>query len=196
MTEQMLEILIGKFLDAEITPAEQQMLDDALEDDQQAQELFNQLKDLHNINRQAVTTNILEKGKSSDDIFEDAWQARTKNPFARITRHSETFRIAAAISIGFLVGIFAQQINRLPNAGQMPGQSNAQAAALTGQSSQNQQMPQTMPMQVLRVFPIEINSQAIDTALLIQINTQLKQMQQKLDKLEMDQNQTNIQKIE
>ncbi len=189
MTEQMLEILIGKFLDAEITPAEQQMLDDALEDDQQAAELFKQLKDLHNINRQAVTTNILEKGKSSEDIFEDAWQSKSKNPFARLTRHSDTFRIAAAISIGFLIGIFAQQINRLPNAGRTPGQFNAQTASLTGQSSQNQQMQQTMPMQVLRVFPIETNSQAIDTALLIQINVRLNNMQKTLNKIETEREQ-------
>ncbi|MCK5175873.1 MAG: hypothetical protein KAR47_20940 [Planctomycetes bacterium] len=183
MTQDMLEILIGKFLDAEITPAEQRMLDDALEDDQQGQELFNQLKDLHNMNRQAVTTNILEKGKSSEDIFEDAWQERSKNPFARIARHTGTFKVAAAITIGFLIGIFAQ-VNYGPNIRRMPGQFNAQTASLAGQSSQNQQMQQTIPMQVLRIVPIETNSQAIDTALLIQINTQLKQMQEKLDKLE------------
>lgn len=188
MTEQMLEILIGKFIDAEITPAEQQMLDSALEDDPNAAELFKQLKDLHNINRQAVVTNILEKGKSPEDIFEDAWQSKSKNPFVRFTRHTGTFRIAAAITIGFLVGIFAQ-INQMPNAIQMPGQFSSQAATLAGQSSQNQQMQYTIPMQALRVIPIETNLQAIDTALLIQINMQLKQMQQKLDKLESEQEQ-------
>ena len=191
MTEQMLEILIGKFLDAEITPAEKQMLDTALEDDPQAAELFKQFKDLHNINRQAVTTNILEKGASPEDIFENAWQAKSKNPFTRFTRHSGTFRIAAAITIGFLIGTFAQ-INRMATQGQMPGPFNTQSAALIGQSPQNQQMQYTSPMQTLRIIPIEANSQAIDTALLIQINTQLKQMQQKLDKLESEQEQKTI----
>ena len=189
----MLEILIGKFLDAEITPAEQQMLDDALENDQQGQELFNQLKDLHNINRQAVTANILEKGKSPEDIFENAWQAKSKNPFVRFTGYAGTFKVAAAITIGFLIGIFAQ-LNYGPNIRRMPGQFNAQTASLTGQSSQNQQTQYTMPMQTLRIIPIETNSQAIDTALLIQINTRLNNMQKALDKMEMDQNQTNIQK--
>lgn len=179
----MLEILIGKFLDAEITPAEQQMLDAAIEDDPQANELFNQLKDLHDINRQAVVNNILEKGASSEDIFEDAWRSQSKNPFARITRHTGTFKIAAAITIGFMVGIFAQ-INYAPNIRSIPGQLSSKTASLAGQSFQNQQMQQTMPMQVLRIIPVETNSQAIDTALLIQINGQLKQMQQKLDKLE------------
>ena len=184
----MLEILIGKFLDAEITPAEQRMLDDALEDDQHAQELFNQLRELHNINRQAVTANILEKGRSPEDIFEDAWQAKSKNPFVRFSRHSGTFRIAAAISIGFLIGIFAQT-NRLPNAGQMPGQFSSKAAVLGTHSSQNQQMQQTMPMQVIRVTPIGTDLQAIDTALLIQINTRLNNMQKALDKIESERKQ-------
>ncbi len=188
MTEDMLEILIGKFLDAEITPAEQQMLDDALEDDHQAQELFNQLKELHNINRQAVTTNILEKGRSPEDIFENAWKDRTRNPFARITRYSGAFRVAAAITIAFLAGIFAQ-VNYAPNARRISGSFNAQSASLVGQSSQNRQTQQTMPMPVLRIIPIDTNSQAIDTALLIQINTRLNNMQKALDKIESQQKQ-------
>ena len=186
MTEQMLEILIGKFLDAEITPAEKQMLDAALEDDQQATQLFEQLKDLHNINRQAVATNILEKGRSPEDIFENAWQSKKRNPFARITRHSGAFRIAAAITIGFLVGIFAQT-NYTTNVRRMPGQFS-QAAGLV-QSSQNQRAPQTMPMHVLRIFPVETNATNIDTELLRQINKQLNHLQETLDKIESEKEQ-------
>jgi hypothetical protein len=191
MTEQMLEILIGKFLDAEITPAEQQMLDDALEDDQQANDLFNQLKELHNINRQAVTTNIMEKGRPQEDIFEDAWSQKSSIPFISTIRDSGILKVAAVLAIGFFIGLTMQDNSNLTpefNFGQ-----NATQAAIFGTQPQNgKNIQSTMPMQTIRlILPEQIitdGTKNIDTELLRQINTQLKQMQQKLDKLESEQN--------
>ena len=47
MTNEILEILIGKYLDGEITPSEQQMLEEALVSEPQARELLEQLQNLH-----------------------------------------------------------------------------------------------------------------------------------------------------
>jgi len=43
MTQEMLEILIGKYLDGEITPTEQSMLEAELDSDAQAKELLRQM---------------------------------------------------------------------------------------------------------------------------------------------------------
>ena len=70
ITQQTLEILIGKCLDGEITPGEQDLLNAALEEDSQARELFEQLQQLNQNSRQVVAAEILESGKQADDIFE------------------------------------------------------------------------------------------------------------------------------
>ena len=41
---EMLEILMGKYMDGQITPGENRMLQEALEDDDEARELFEQLR--------------------------------------------------------------------------------------------------------------------------------------------------------
>ena len=54
MKQEMLEILIGKYLDGEITPSEQQILQKELESNPQAKELLEQLQDLHERSCEAV----------------------------------------------------------------------------------------------------------------------------------------------
>ncbi len=77
MTQEMLEILIGKYLDGEITPSEQCILDEAIENDPDARELLEQLQDLHQQSREVVSSEVLEHGKAVEEIFEQAWP-RTK----------------------------------------------------------------------------------------------------------------------
>ena len=47
MNQELLEILIGKYLDGEITPSEQHILEDQLNADPQAEELLRQFQNLH-----------------------------------------------------------------------------------------------------------------------------------------------------
>lgn len=104
MTQKMLEILIGKYLDGEITHAEQHLLDTALEEDSQARELFEQLQDLHRRTRQVVASEILERGKAPDEIFEPAWK-QTKFPSRRMIKAGGYLRFVAGLAAGLIIGL-------------------------------------------------------------------------------------------
>jgi anti-sigma factor RsiW len=122
MTQKTLEILIGKYLDGEITPGEQNLLDTALEEDPQAKELFEQLQDLHQSARRAVASEILERGKAPEVIFEQAWR-QTKYPSPRMIKKGGYLRFTAGVAAGLIIGIAlhftllansSQQINQVP----------------------------------------------------------------------------------
>jgi len=104
MTQEMLKILIGKYLDGEITPSEQHLLDTALEEDSQAKELFEQLQDLHQRTRRTVASEILERGKAPVEIFEQAWQ-QTKHSTHRVIKTGVYLSFAAGVAAGLIIGI-------------------------------------------------------------------------------------------
>ncbi len=104
MTQKTLEILIGKYLDGQITPNEQHLLETALEEDSQAKELFEQLQDLHQRIRRAVASEILERGKAPDEIFEQAWR-QTKYSSHRIVKSGGYLHFAAGVAAGLIIGI-------------------------------------------------------------------------------------------
>jgi len=105
MTQKMLEILIGKYLDGQITPSEQHLLETALEEDSPAKELFEQLQDLHQRTRQTVASEALECGKAPDEIFEQAWRQQTKFPSQRMTKAGGYLRFAAGVAAGLIIGL-------------------------------------------------------------------------------------------
>lgn len=105
MTQEMLEILIGKYLDGEITPSEQDLLEAALEEDPPAKELLEQLQDLHQSSRRVVASEILERGKRLDEIFEQAWQQKTKFPSQRMIKAGGYLRFAAGVAAGLIIGL-------------------------------------------------------------------------------------------
>lgn len=104
ITQQTLEILIGKYLDGEITPAEQDLLDAALQEDAQARELLEQLQQLNRNSRLVVASEILESGKQADDIFEQAWQ-QAKHSTIRIVKVKGFLRFAAGVAAGLIIGL-------------------------------------------------------------------------------------------
>lgn len=178
----MLEILIGKFLDAEISPAEKQMLDAALERDQQAKDLFNQLKELDTLNQQAVTSEVIEKGRSAEDIFEDAWHERKRIRLPYMITAMASRKFAAGIAAGLLLGIFLFnhiQLTRNPRRLVSPSTSTQSAVLGTQGSNQGQGSTQLTPGQTIRFFP----TRDINSELLIQLNYQIQQMQKQLDEL-------------
>ena len=105
MTQEMLEILIGKYLDGEITPSEQQILQTELDSNPQAKELLQQLQDLHERSRQAVTSEILEAGKEAGEILKQAWQRQAANPFHRILKMDGRLRFAVGLAAGLAIGL-------------------------------------------------------------------------------------------
>lgn len=104
ITQNTLEILIGKYLDDQITPAEQDLLDTALEEDSQARELLEQLQQLDNDCHQVIASEILESGKQADDIFQQAWQ-QTKHSKTRIINLSGFVKFATGLAAGLIIGL-------------------------------------------------------------------------------------------
>jgi len=105
MNQETLEILIGKYLDGEITPSEQLILDAELERDSQARELLQQLQDLHERSSELVTSQILGRGGTSADIFERAWQQQAKYPFHAAIKWGGYIRFAAGVAAGLAMGL-------------------------------------------------------------------------------------------
>lgn len=105
MTQEMLEILIGKYLDGEITPSEQQILKTELERNSQAKELLQQLQDLHERSCEAVGSEINGAGKEAGEIFEQAWQRRAKTPLRRVLKTNGRLRFAAGLAAGLIIGL-------------------------------------------------------------------------------------------
>ena len=78
MNAQMLEILIGKYIDSEITPAEQQLLDHELAANPNAKILLDDYQQLDRLSRQAVDRQIAQSGRSFDIIFSSALELLMK----------------------------------------------------------------------------------------------------------------------
>jgi anti-sigma factor RsiW len=105
MTQEMLEILIGKYLDGEITPSEQQILQKKLDNDPHAKELLEQFQALNERSCEIVATQIIGRGKEAEEIFEQAWQRRAANPFHRILKMDGRLRFAVGLAAGLAIGI-------------------------------------------------------------------------------------------
>jgi len=105
MTQEMLEILIGKYLDGEITPSEQKILQTEMERDPQAKELLEQLQDLHERSCEAVASEITGTGKEAGEIFEQAWQRQSSTPLRRILKMNGRLRFAAGLAAGLAIGL-------------------------------------------------------------------------------------------
>ncbi|UCE47363.1 MAG: hypothetical protein JSW47_17400 [Phycisphaerales bacterium] len=105
MTEEMLEILIGKYLDGEITPSEQQILEAALDNDSNARKLLEQLENLHEQSREVVASEILQKGKSAEEIFGRAWRHQTRRPLYWKIRPGGWLRFVSGLAAGLIIGL-------------------------------------------------------------------------------------------
>jgi len=114
MNPELTEILIGKYLDSEITPAEQQLLDKELKDNPDTRQLLAEMEQLHQQAQRALAREITDKGDSAEAIFERAWQQKKAYAFwkPRLLRFSRT---AATLAAGFILGLgayyFAGQIS-------------------------------------------------------------------------------------
>lgn len=104
MNREIIEILIGKHLDGEITPGEQRILEVELERDPRAKELLAELRDLHERSSEIVASCILGQGKAPRDVFEQAWQ-QAEHPVARRARRLSYAHVAVGVVAGFLMGL-------------------------------------------------------------------------------------------
>ena len=121
MTQEMLEILIGKYLDGEITPSEQQILQTELDCNPNAKELLEQLQDLHDHSCEAVASEIIAPGKEAGEIFELAWQRRSVNPLHRVLKMNGRLRFAAGLAAGLIIGLMLHFVLPFVSTPQSPG---------------------------------------------------------------------------
>lgn len=104
ISEEMFEVLIGKYLDGEITPSEQRLLEAKLDMDPKASELLEQYQILHDQSNEVLAVELLEKGKSPEDIFEKAFQ-KSKHKNHHIIKLSGWIRFATGVAAGLIFGI-------------------------------------------------------------------------------------------
>jgi len=120
MTEEMLEMLIGKHLDGEITPSEQRILETELDENPQAKELLEQLQDLHQRSCELVSSEILGRGKAAEEIFEHAWRRQARHPFRPLIRMGGCLRFATGVAAGLLIGLLLHFVLPLASTPQNP----------------------------------------------------------------------------
>jgi anti-sigma factor RsiW len=120
MKQEILEILIGKYLDGEITPSEQQILQAELQRDSKAKGLLEQLQDLHERSCQAVTSEIIGRGKDAEEIFERAWRRRKARPLRRILKMDGRLRFAAGLAAGLAIGLLLHFVLPFVSTSQSP----------------------------------------------------------------------------
>lgn len=105
MTQEMLEIMIGKYIDGEITPSEQRLLEAELDKDPQAKELLGQLQEMHERCGEAVASELLGRGGTPDEIFERAWRQRSSQPLRSVAKMRGHVRFAAGLAAGLAIGL-------------------------------------------------------------------------------------------
>lgn len=105
MTQEMLEIMIGKYLDGEITPSEQRVLEAELDRDTHAQDLLAQLQELHERCAEAVSSELLDRGRTPEEVFERAWQRQSIRPVWSLMNLRSHGRFAAGLAAGLAIGL-------------------------------------------------------------------------------------------
>jgi len=103
--EDKLEILMGKLLDGEISPAEQRILDRELEQDARARELLEQLRELHECGHEVVMQEVRRGGTDPEELFERAWKQNRGSVWQRIIHIGGLPRFAVGLAAGFLLGL-------------------------------------------------------------------------------------------
>ncbi len=111
IADDKLEILIGKLLDGELSPAEQRLLESELEHNSAARELLEQLRMLRECSREVVACEILGPGVDPQEIFSRAWQ-RNKRSFRHRVVEADGHlrqvlqpRFAVGLAAGFVLGL-------------------------------------------------------------------------------------------
>lgn len=103
MRNSTIEILINKFIDKEISPEEQQMLQKILAEDAEARQLLSELQSIDGKASEALKVQA-SKGRSFNDIFEDA-SRESRNMPARGSKIFTRMNFAAGLAAGLIIGL-------------------------------------------------------------------------------------------
>ncbi len=120
MNEEMLEILIGKSIDSEITPAEQRLLDVELKNNPEAKQLFQELQTLKDQASYELQNALDSDSPFPREHFDNAWREHhdSQDPSTlRFPAWQQTIISAAAcflIALGIFQMIQTKPIKKLP----------------------------------------------------------------------------------
>jgi anti-sigma factor RsiW len=103
-TDDRLELLIGQFLDGELSPQQEEVLHEELQRNSEARERLEQLRRLRECSRDVVRSEIVSAA-DAEGIFERAWQRSRKPSWRRIVRADGHLRFAAGLAAGFILGL-------------------------------------------------------------------------------------------
>lgn len=119
MSNEMLEILIGKQIDSEITPAEKRLLDRHLESDEQSRKFMDELNRINDIAAESIDSRLAAV-KPVGEIFEAAWE-KTGGVSYNYTRWlKKNLKFAFGLAAGLMIGI-TLQMNQAVLDDNMPG---------------------------------------------------------------------------
>jgi len=132
ISEEMFEALAGKFIDGEISAAEQRLLDAELRARADRREFFEQMKRLHEMAREAIAEE-LGGSASPEDVFERAWAHRGGRRIA-IPWTGGWVRFAAGLAAGLVVGLaWHLNVSRPPVEAIEPNTGQTASVLQTGQ---------------------------------------------------------------
>ncbi len=168
-----LEILIGKSLDGELSPKEQCLLENELQQDSHAKELFEQMRVLQEWSCGVVAQEILARGAEPADVFERAWQQDKRSFWRRVAqrvprregarvgaRADGHLRFVAGIAAGLLLALildFASVLHTKTSGDVRPwGQQVARNVPPDG-SGQIGMMQASLPQESLQINPPGVN---------------------------------------
>ena len=120
MQHKILEILLNKFIDGELTANEKQLLEAELEQNPVAGQLLDELRQLHNRSTEAVTCGVLKQGESFNDIFDSAHGRQFENMATGRKKDRGRLRFASGLAAGFLIALTIQIFITNRPAAQLP----------------------------------------------------------------------------
>jgi anti-sigma factor RsiW len=105
LTEDKLEILIGKYLDGQATPIEQHLMEKEMNQNPRAKEMCEHWGALNAWGRELVVDKIVGQGAGPEEIFEQAWRRSRGMFWLRLARSRRHMRFAVGVAAGFLLGV-------------------------------------------------------------------------------------------
>jgi hypothetical protein len=105
LTEDKLEILIGKCLDGRATPMERHLFEKEINQNPHARELYENWQTLNEWGRGLVVDKLTEQGACPEDVFEQAWRRSRGVLWFRLARSRRHMRFAVGVAAGFLLGV-------------------------------------------------------------------------------------------
>ncbi len=108
--ESYIEILISKHLDGEISTSEQRHLQETLDQDPQTRQLFEELKELHEISQTAVD-NTLSQGRPAEDILGAAFNQVHRITWWDRAQHLFFSQFTTGLAAGLLIALSVQMIS-------------------------------------------------------------------------------------